>query len=71
MAMPSDYFCLARNLGLEYWLSPSEKGEYGTPVAAYIDDIVGIARVALQRRAALAAAAGGGGGGSSGGAPIV
>ena len=69
MEMPSDYFCLARNLGLEYWLSPSENGEYGTPVTAYIDDVVGIARDALQRRAALAAAAGGGGGGGGGGGP--
>ena len=48
MRMPSDYFCLARNLGLRYWLSPSATGEYGTPMVAHIDDIVKIAKEVLS-----------------------
>ena len=47
MFFPSEYFCLARNLGLRYWLSPSLQGEYGSPMRVDIDDIISIAREAL------------------------
>jgi hypothetical protein len=46
MGMPSDFFCLGRNLGLRYWLSPSLQGDYVSPMRANIPDIVGIIRTA-------------------------
>ena len=48
MLFPSDYFCLARNLGLRYWLSPSAEGEYGTPMRVHVEDVVAIAKLALE-----------------------
>lgn len=48
MMFPSEYFCLARNLGLRYWLSPSVSGEYSSPMRVHVDDIVEIARFALS-----------------------
>lgn len=42
MRMPSDFFCLARNLGLRYWLSPSIHGSYGSPIMADIEDVLAI-----------------------------
>jgi len=44
--IPSDFFCLGRNLGFRYWLSPSLEGEYGTPMRANIPDIISIIRTA-------------------------
>jgi capsular polysaccharide biosynthesis protein len=40
MKMPSDFFCFARNLGLNYWMSPSLSGDYSTPMTVDVDDIV-------------------------------
>ena len=48
MPLPSEYFCLARNLGLRYWLSPSAQGDYYSAMIVYIDDVVAIAKVALS-----------------------
>jgi hypothetical protein len=48
MAMPSDFFCLARNLGLRYWLSPSLEGDYGSPMRVNIPDILDIVRAAYE-----------------------
>jgi hypothetical protein len=42
MRMPSDFFCLARNLGLNYWISPSLSGSYDSPIVADIEDITSI-----------------------------
>jgi hypothetical protein len=42
MRMPSDFFCLARNLGLNYWISPSLSGSYDSPIVADIEDIMSI-----------------------------
>ena len=47
MLFPGEYFCLARNLGLRYWLSPSAEGDYGSPMRVHVDDVVEIARLAL------------------------
>jgi len=44
MMMPSDFFCLARNLGLNYWLSPSVSGNYGSVLHVNVADVVQIAR---------------------------
>ena len=44
MTMPSDFFCLARNLGLRYYLVPSLSGEYGSPMQVDVADIVDVAR---------------------------
>jgi hypothetical protein len=44
MRMPSDFFCLARNLGLNYWISPSLSGSYDSPIVADIEDIKFILR---------------------------
>ena len=46
MGMPSDFFCLGRNLGFRYWLSPSLEGEYGSPMRANIPDVISIIRLA-------------------------
>jgi len=42
MRMPSDFFCLARNLGLNYWISPSLSGSYDSPIVVDIQDITSI-----------------------------
>jgi hypothetical protein len=47
MNMPSDFFCLGRNLGFHYWLSPSLEGEYGSPMRVNVPDIVNIVRTAF------------------------
>ena len=47
MVMPSDFFGLARNLGLRYWLSPSSSGSYGAPLTVVVEDAVEIARLAF------------------------
>ncbi len=47
MFFPSEYFCLARNLGLRYWMSPSKSGDYGSPMQVDIDDVLAIAKLAL------------------------
>jgi len=47
-AMPSDYFCQARNLGLRYWLSMADGGCYGCPINANIPDLLDIAKQAFQ-----------------------
>lgn len=36
--LPTDFYCLARNLGLTYWMSLGE-GTYGTSLRANLDDI--------------------------------
>ena len=48
MMFPSEYFCLSRNLGLRYWLSPSASGDYSSPMRVHVDDVVDIARLALE-----------------------
>ena len=48
MNMPSDFFCLARNLGFRYWMSPSLQGEYGSPMSVNVPDIVNIVRTAYN-----------------------
>jgi hypothetical protein len=47
MNMPSDFFCLGRNLGFHYWLSPALEGEYGSQMRVSIPDIVNIVRTAF------------------------
>jgi hypothetical protein len=47
MRMPSDFFCLARNLGLNYWISPSLSGSYESPIVADIEDITSILRQSM------------------------
>jgi len=42
MIMPSDYFCLSRNLGLKYWLSPSIVSSYTGPMIVDILDVINI-----------------------------
>lgn len=42
MIMPSEYFCLSRNLGLKYWLSVSASGNYGSEMTVNVDDIIQI-----------------------------
>ena len=42
--MPSEYFCVARNLGLEYWLVPSLAGGQGSRLRVSVPDVVDIAR---------------------------
>ena len=48
MNMPSDYFCLARNLRLRYWLSPSLSGDYGSPMRVDVQDALDIIIVAAD-----------------------
>jgi hypothetical protein len=48
-AMPSDYFCLARNLGLRYWLSMADSGGYGSGIVANVADVLEIARQAFAQ----------------------
>ena len=45
--MPSDFFCLGRNLGFRYWLPPTLEGEYGSPMRVDVADIVSIVRTAF------------------------
>ena len=47
MNMPSDFFCLGRNLGFHYWMSPTLEGEYGSPMRVNVPDIVNIVRTAF------------------------
>jgi hypothetical protein len=49
MTMPSDFFCLGRNLGLRYWLSPSLEGGYSSPMRVNVPDILDIVRRALPQ----------------------
>lgn len=44
MMMPSDFFCLARNLGLNYWLSPSVSGNYGSVLHVNVADVIKIVK---------------------------
>ena len=48
MTMPSDFFCLARNLGLSYWLSPSIRGDYGSPMEVDVQDVLGVLHAVLD-----------------------
>lgn len=41
---PSDYLCLARNLGFRYYASLAESGGQGSDLTANIDEIVSIAK---------------------------
>ena len=41
---PSDYLCLARNLGFRYYASLAESGGQGSDLTANIDEIVNIAK---------------------------
>ena len=49
MRMPSDYFCLSRNLGFNYWLSPSLEGDYGSSLLANVTDILYILSTFLAK----------------------
>jgi hypothetical protein len=48
--MPSEFFCLGRNLGLRYWLSPSLEGSYVSPMRVNVPDVIDIVRRALPLR---------------------
>lgn len=41
--LPSDYVCLARNLGHKYFLSIAVSGGYGSPLVADLEDIRAVA----------------------------
>lgn len=38
-ALPTDFYCFARNLGLKYWLSIAVSGSYSSGLVADMDDI--------------------------------
>jgi len=47
MIMPSDYFCLSRNLGLKYWLSPSILSSYTGPMIIDVLDVINIVNLTI------------------------
>ena len=43
MMLPTDWYCLPRNLGFKYWLSLANSGDYGSPMHANADELAAIA----------------------------
>lgn len=47
--LPADYFCLARNLGLRYWMSLGLPGAgYSSPMTVRVDEVVNIVKTAYD-----------------------
>lgn len=56
MPLPTDWYCLARNLGYKYYLSIATSGDYMEPLVADVDEIAAIARLYKAHVAALESA---------------